>query len=67
MESMLVVNIMQDAPVKFLHNIIFRFSVPRWVLTNSDKQFKGAKFARCCADFGIQHQVSLAAHPQMNV
>jgi transposase InsO family protein len=41
--------------------------MPRWVLTNSDKQFKGAKFIRCCADFGIQHQVPLAAHPQMNV
>jgi transposase InsO family protein len=29
-------------------------------------QFKGAKFVRCCADFGIHHHLSSAAHPQMN-
>jgi hypothetical protein len=29
-------------------------------------QFKGAKFLRCCADFGIHHQPSSAAHPQID-
>jgi transposase InsO family protein len=40
--------------------------MPRRVLTDNETQFKGAKFARCCADFGIQHPPSSAAHPQIN-
>jgi transposase InsO family protein len=52
MEAMLVVNITQDAVVLFLQRI-YRFDVPIWVLTDNGIQFKGAKFARCCADFGI--------------
>jgi transposase InsO family protein len=66
MEAMRVVNITQDVAVKFHHSIIFRFGVPKWVLTNNGTQFKVAKFMRCCADFDISHQVSSAAHPQMN-
>jgi transposase InsO family protein len=66
MQAMPVVNITQDAAVKFLKSIIYRFSVPKWVLTDNGTQFKVAKFARCCTDFGIHHQPSLAAHPQTN-
>jgi transposase InsO family protein len=51
--------------VKFLQSIIYRFGVPKWLLTVNGTQFKGAKFARC-SDFGITHQASLATHPQMN-
>jgi transposase InsO family protein len=29
-------------------------------------QFKGAKFARCSAYFGIEHQASSIAHQQTN-
>jgi hypothetical protein len=61
-----VVNIMQEAAVKFLQSIIYRFGVPRRVLTDNGTQFIGVKFVRCCADFGIHHQLSLAAHPQTN-
>jgi hypothetical protein len=42
------------------------FGVPRQVLTDNGTQFKGAKFVRCCADFGIHHQPSSSAHPQTN-
>jgi transposase InsO family protein len=66
MDVMPVVNIMQEAAIKFLQSIIYRFGVPRRVLTDNDTQFKGAKFVRCCVDFGIHHQPSLAAHPHMN-
>jgi transposase InsO family protein len=66
MEAIPVVNITQDATIKFLHGIIYRFNIPKWVLTHNRFQFKGAKFARCCADFYINHQVSSTAHPQMN-
>jgi transposase InsO family protein len=43
--------------------IIYRFDMPRRVLIDNGTQFKGVKFVRCCADFGIQHQPSSAAHP----
>jgi transposase InsO family protein len=66
MGAMPVVNITQDVAVKILQSIIYRFGVPKWVLTDNGTQFKGAKFARCCTDFGINHQASSAAQPQTN-
>jgi transposase InsO family protein len=66
MKAMPVVNITQEAAIKFLQSIIYRFDVPRRVLTDNRTQFKAAKITRCCADFGIHHQPSSAAHPQMN-
>jgi hypothetical protein len=66
MEATTVVNITQEATVKFLKSIIYRFSVPKRVLTDNETQFKGAKFLRCCVDFEIHHQPSSAAHPQTN-
>jgi hypothetical protein len=63
MEAMSVVNITQEAVVKFLYSIIYRFNVPRWALTDNGTQFEGVKFVRCCTDFGIHHQSSSAVHP----
>jgi hypothetical protein len=65
-EAMPVVNITQEAVIKFLQSIIYIFGVLERVLTDNDTQFKGAKFMRCWADFGIHHQPSSAAHPQTN-
>jgi transposase InsO family protein len=66
MEVTPVVNITQEAAVKFIKSIVYRFGVPKRVLTDNGTQFKGAKFLRCCVDFGIHHQPSSAAHPQIN-
>jgi transposase InsO family protein len=66
MEATLVVNITQEAAVKFLQSIIYRFGVPKRVLMDNGTQFKGAKFLRCCADFEIHHQPLSMAHPQTN-
>jgi hypothetical protein len=66
MEATPVVNITQEVSVKFLQSIIYRFVVPKRVLTDNGTQFKGAKFSKCCADFGIDHQPSSATHPQTN-
>jgi hypothetical protein len=63
MEATPVVNITQEAAVNFLKIIIYRFNVPKRVLTDNGTQFKGAKFLRCCAYFRIHHQPSSAAHP----
>jgi transposase InsO family protein len=57
---------MQEAAVKFLQSIIYRISMSRRVLTDNGTQFKGAKFVRSCADFGIHYQPSSTAHPRMN-
>jgi transposase InsO family protein len=56
MEATLVVNITQEAAVKFLKSIIYRFGVPKRVITDNGTQFKEAKFLRCCADFGIHRR-----------
>jgi transposase InsO family protein len=61
-----VVNITQEATVKFLKSTIYRFGVLKRVLSDNEIQFKGIKFLRCCADFEIHHQPSSAAHPQTN-
>jgi hypothetical protein len=53
MEAMQLANITQEAVVKFLQSIIYRFGVPRRVLTDNETQLKGAKFVRYCANFGI--------------
>jgi hypothetical protein len=63
MEVVPAVNITQEAAIKFLQSIIYRFGMPRRVLTDNGTQLKGAKFVRYCADFGIQHQSSSAVHP----
>jgi hypothetical protein len=65
MEVMPVVNITQEAAVRFLQCIIYRFGVPKWVLTDNRTQFRGAKFARCCLNFGIHHQALSVVHPQI--
>jgi transposase InsO family protein len=66
MVAMPVVNITQEAAVKFMQSIIDRFGMPTRVPTDNGTQFKGEKFIRCCLDFGIQHQPSFAAHLQTN-
>jgi transposase InsO family protein len=66
MEATPMVNITQEAAVKFPQSIIYWFGVPQRVLTDNGTQFKGAKFLRCYADFGIHHQPSSAAHLQTN-
>jgi transposase InsO family protein len=63
---MSLMNITQEPAVKFLQSVIYRFGMPQRILTDNDTHFKGAKFVLCCTDFGIHHQPSSAAHPQMN-
>jgi transposase InsO family protein len=66
MEATPMVNITQEAALKLFKSIIYRFGVPKRVLTDNGTQFKGVKFLRCCEDFRIHHQPSSAAHPQIN-
>jgi hypothetical protein len=43
MEAVPAVNITQNAAVRFLQSIIYRFGVPRRVLIDNETQFKGGK------------------------
>jgi hypothetical protein len=65
-EATPVVNITQEAAVKFRQSIIYRFDVPKRVLTDNGTQFKGVEFSRYCTEFGIHHQPSSAVHRQTN-
>jgi hypothetical protein len=40
MKAIPAANIMQEAVIKFLQSIIYRFNVPRRVLTNNETRFK---------------------------
>jgi hypothetical protein len=40
MKAMPVVSITQEATIKFLPSIIYRFGISRWVLTDNGTQFK---------------------------
>jgi transposase InsO family protein len=66
MEIMSVVNNSHEAIVILLQSFIYMFGIPKWILTDNETQFKGAKFPRCYSDFGISHQASAVAHPQTN-
>jgi transposase InsO family protein len=61
-EAMSVGSMTQEEAIKFLLSIVYSFGIPRRVLIDNGTQFKGAKFMRCCTDFGIHHQSSLVAH-----
>jgi hypothetical protein len=55
MEAMPAINITQEAMIKFLQSIIYMFGIPIRALTDNGTWFKGARFVRCCIDFGIHH------------
>jgi hypothetical protein len=62
MEAMLVVNSTQDAAVKFLQSIIYRFGVPKWVLIDNVTQFKGETLQDV-----VQTLVCIIKHRQQHI
>jgi saccharopine dehydrogenase-like NADP-dependent oxidoreductase len=56
MEVVPAVNITQETAVKFLQSIIYRFDVPKRVLTDNETQFKGGKVFHMSCEFW--HSVS---------
>ena len=46
--------------------IICRFSIPRALVSENEKQFDNAKFRDFCAKLGIKNYYSSPAHPQSN-
>ena len=46
--------------------IIYRFGIPRALVSDNGKQFDNAKFRDFCAKLGIKNYYSSLAHPQSN-
>ena len=48
------------------HAIIYRFGIPRALVSDSGKQFDNPKFRDFCAELGIRNYYLSLAHPQSN-
>ena len=49
-----------------LRSIIYRFRIPRALVSDNGKQFDNPKFRDFCAELGIKNYYSSPAHPQSN-
>ena len=47
-------------------NIIYRFGVPRVIISDNGKQFDNPKFRKICQDLGVKNHYSFPRHPQAN-
>ena len=53
--------------IKFVkHHVIYRFSVPRWIVHDNGPQFVSQAFQRFCKKFRIQSVSSTAYYPAAN-
>ena len=43
-----------------------RFSIPKVIITDNDKQFEGGQFNQLCSNLEINHHTSSPEHPQAN-
>ena len=47
-------------------SIIFRFGIPKALISDNGKQFDNKKFKNFCVELGIKNYYSALAHPQSN-
>ena len=47
-------------------NIIYRYGIPRVLVSNNGKQFDNGSFRDFCTELGIKNHYSSPAHPQAN-
>ena len=47
-------------------NIIYRYNIPRILVSNNGKQFDNDAFRDFCSQLGIKNQYSSPIHPQAN-
>src|SRR4051812_47433282 len=52
--------------VNFIKSIIFRFGVPRNIITDNGTNFTTAEFQNFCEELGIRINYASVAHPQSN-
>ena len=47
-------------------NIIYRFGIPRVLVSDNGKQFNNSAFRDFCSELGIRNHYSSPTHPQAN-
>ena len=47
-------------------NIIYRFGVPRVIISDNGKKFDNPKFRKICQDLGVKNHYSSPRHPHAN-
>ena len=47
-------------------NIIYRFGIPRTIISDNGRQFDSQSFKDFCSNLGIKNQFSSPGHPQAN-
>jgi hypothetical protein len=59
-------SIRSEQAVAFFTNIIHRFGVPNFIITDNGTQFTGRKFLDFCEDHHIRVDWAVVAHPMTN-
>jgi hypothetical protein len=65
-EARPIVKIRSEEAVSFFTDIIYRFGIPKTIITGNSTQFTGKKFLNFCDDNNIRIDWSAVAHPKMN-
>jgi hypothetical protein len=61
-----ITNLRAEQAVTFFTDIIYRFGVPNFIITDNGSQFTGRKFLEFCGKFHIHVNWAAVAHPQTN-
>jgi transposase InsO family protein len=61
-----ITNLRAEQAVTFFTDIIYRFGVPNFIITNNESQFTSRKFLEFCDKFHIRVDWAAVAHPQTN-
>jgi transposase InsO family protein len=65
-EARPIVNVRSEEVVSFFTDIIYRFGIPKSIITDNDTQFTGKKFLNFYDDNNIRVDWSAVAHPKTN-
>jgi transposase InsO family protein len=61
-----ITNLRAEQAVTFFTDIVYRFGVPNFIITDNGSQFTGRKFLELCDKFHIRVDWAAVAHPQTN-
>jgi transposase InsO family protein len=61
-----VIKANKGSALKFIKDLVARFKVPNWIITNNGTQFMNNLFGDYCKDMGIKLCFASVAHPRGN-
>jgi transposase InsO family protein len=61
-----ITNLRAEQTVMFFTDIVYRFGVPNFIITDNGSQFTGRKFLEFCDKFHIRVDWAAMTHPQTN-